>query len=483
MKKKILLQDLADFLDLREGLGKREADNFVRCFFEVIEDGLFQDKFVKIKGFGTFKLVAVSERDSVNINTGERFLISGHTKISFTPDTAMKELVNRPFAHFESVDLSDDTDVSEFEEIDQQMSAEEDEDDLDADDTDLTEEEDDDLNPDNADDSADEAEDETDEEEASDKSAPVDAPAAADKSLNDEAADEEDGLEEVEAGCPQPIENGNEGDEHNQPAEADNAAANGVELTSVVMIDDDNEEADSSDNHQTVQQMVADKAHTAEHNDTADADGAEEEIQVTVPRTISSHTDDDKAFHQSADMGYTYVEVPSRRKRNWWKISMLLLCQLLIMTVCYFAGYYRVLCPCSYTYLDKVMGVNHPAVSLAATADSALARKVDMDGADSVKTKQMAAETAKLAAKTADGAADTVQHAREKTEAQPKETANEATDKKTERPAFHVVKRGDNLSVISRKYYGSDRMVSAIMKHNKIKDANNIHLGMKLKLP
>ena len=114
MKKKILLQDLADFLDLREGLGKREADNFVRCFFEVIEDGLFQDKFVKIKGFGTFKLVAVSERDSVNINTGERFLISGHTKISFTPDTAMKELVNRPFAHFESVDLSDDTDVSEF---------------------------------------------------------------------------------------------------------------------------------------------------------------------------------------------------------------------------------------------------------------------------------------------------------------------------------------------------------------------------------
>lgn len=129
------------------------------------------------------------------------------------------------------------------------------------------------------------------------------------------------------------------------------------------------------------------------------------------------------------------------------------------------------------------MGVNHPAVSLAATADSALARKVDVDGADSVKTKQMAADTAKLAAKTPDGAADTVQHAREKTEAQPKETANEATDKKTERPAFHVVKRGDNLSVISRKYYGSDRMVSAIMKHNKIKDANNIHLGMKLKLP
>ena len=69
--------------------------------------------------------MAVSERESVNINTGERFQISGHTKVSFTPDSTMKELVNRPFAHFEAVDLNDDTDTKEFEVIDEEMEEEE----------------------------------------------------------------------------------------------------------------------------------------------------------------------------------------------------------------------------------------------------------------------------------------------------------------------------------------------------------------------
>ena len=88
MKKKILLQDLADFLDLREGLGKREADNFVRCFFEVIEDGLFQDKFVKIKGFGTFKLVAVSERDR-SISIQESVFLSADIPRFLLPPTPL----------------------------------------------------------------------------------------------------------------------------------------------------------------------------------------------------------------------------------------------------------------------------------------------------------------------------------------------------------------------------------------------------------
>ena len=114
MKKKLLLQDFSEYLVKSEGINKKDADKFVRSFFEVIEEGLLEDKFVKIKGFGTFKLVSVSERESVNINTGERFMISEHTKVSFTPDTTMKDLVNRPFAHFEAVDLNEDIDMKEF---------------------------------------------------------------------------------------------------------------------------------------------------------------------------------------------------------------------------------------------------------------------------------------------------------------------------------------------------------------------------------
>ena len=125
MKKKPTLQDFADYIAQSEGVDKTTAEAFVRAFFDIIEEGLIDDKFVKIKGFGTFKLVAVSERESVNINTGERFQISGHTKVSFTPDSTMKELVNRPFAHFEAVDLNDDTDTKEFEVIDEEMEEEE----------------------------------------------------------------------------------------------------------------------------------------------------------------------------------------------------------------------------------------------------------------------------------------------------------------------------------------------------------------------
>ena len=88
-----------------ETLDKKTCEAFARTLFEVVEEALLSDKFVKVKGFGTFKLVAVSDRESVNINTGERFQISGHTKISFTPDNSMKDLVNRPFAHFEAVDI------------------------------------------------------------------------------------------------------------------------------------------------------------------------------------------------------------------------------------------------------------------------------------------------------------------------------------------------------------------------------------------
>lgn len=108
MDEKMNIQDLVALLAERHGMSKRNAESFVKEFFLLIEEALEKDKYVKVKGLGVFKLIEVESRESVNVNTGERFEIQSHTKISFTPDPALKDLINRPFSHFETVVLNDD---------------------------------------------------------------------------------------------------------------------------------------------------------------------------------------------------------------------------------------------------------------------------------------------------------------------------------------------------------------------------------------
>ena len=104
---KISLSNIAEELAVKGGISREAADNFMRAFVETIEKGLQEDGMVKVKGLGTFKLQEVSDRGSVDVNTGERITIKGYRKVTFTPDSAMKELVNRPFAHFEPTELND----------------------------------------------------------------------------------------------------------------------------------------------------------------------------------------------------------------------------------------------------------------------------------------------------------------------------------------------------------------------------------------
>lgn len=109
MNEKLNIQDLVDLLAEKHGMSKKNADSFVKEFFQLIEESLEKDKYVKIRGLGTFKLIDVESRESVNVNTGERFEIQGHTKVSFTPEPALKDIINKPFSHFETVALNDDT--------------------------------------------------------------------------------------------------------------------------------------------------------------------------------------------------------------------------------------------------------------------------------------------------------------------------------------------------------------------------------------
>ena len=110
---KISIQDLSSVLVEKRGLSKKDASNFITEMFDIVQQELEKDKIVKIKGLGTFKIIDVDDRESVNVNTGERVLIESHGKITFTPDSLMKELVNKPFSQFETVVLNDGV---EFEE-------------------------------------------------------------------------------------------------------------------------------------------------------------------------------------------------------------------------------------------------------------------------------------------------------------------------------------------------------------------------------
>lgn len=104
---KLTIQDLATLLVEKNGCDLADAQRFVSAIFDVIQMGVEHDKLVKVKGLGTFKVIDVEARESVSVNTGERVLINGHSKLSFTPDATMKELVNKPFSGFETVVLNE----------------------------------------------------------------------------------------------------------------------------------------------------------------------------------------------------------------------------------------------------------------------------------------------------------------------------------------------------------------------------------------
>ena len=109
MNERLTIQDLTDLLAAKHSMTKKDAEAFVKEFFLLIEQALENEKTVKIKGLGTFKLIDVDSRESVNVNTGERFQIKGHTKVSFSPDANLRDTINKPFAHFETVVLNENT--------------------------------------------------------------------------------------------------------------------------------------------------------------------------------------------------------------------------------------------------------------------------------------------------------------------------------------------------------------------------------------
>lgn len=448
MKKKLTLQDFADYIAQSEGIDKTTAEAFVRAFFDIIEEGLNDDKFVKIKGFGTFKLVAVSERESVNINTGERFQISGHTKVSFTPDSTMKELVNRPFAHFETVDLNDDTDTKEFEEIDEEME-EEGLDEGDNTDIDAT------ATDENSDENANEGQNASDTTEthwANEEQEPT-VTATTSVTTADNAQNEPEQPVAIEDGKREPVvlEKGTDF-KCEKPAEQD--------------------EDKDSDGHND-EQVVPPTAQTDATERTHDEE--EKDIVVTTPAPINKQTTSSAGTdsqNTNASVGYTYSEVPGPHKRNWWKLTTTILGIFILMAASYFAGYYRMLCPNCNDNVDEPI-----------TADSSTASTLPPPPA---KAQPQPADTTKKSCPpndTAVKATTQTETTAPKTDDEQRPTKEEHAKETATRPATHKVKVGDNIYRIARKYYGSDEYAEKIIKANHLKDADNITIGMDLVLP
>jgi len=117
MENRITLANLADLLAKRTNVSGTESEAFLKSLFELISETLSGDEVVKIKDFGTFKLVPIQARESVDVNSGEKIEIPAHNRLSFFPATALKELVNKPFSHFESILLNEGIAFEGVEEV------------------------------------------------------------------------------------------------------------------------------------------------------------------------------------------------------------------------------------------------------------------------------------------------------------------------------------------------------------------------------
>ena len=444
MKQKLLLSDFAQWLSEKEGITKKEAQTFLRTLFQIVEQGLTDDQFVKIKGLGTFKLVTVNERESVNINTGERFQIGEHNKIAFIPDASMKEIINRPFAHFESVDLSDETDTAELDAVDEAVKQEF---------PPISEEE-----TSTAEESI-----PTTVEVITESSHPTSLPEKQ-KDVTEEVSEESNLTEEIPTEFAT-ITEGLEEKKAEEKAEETETLAQAEETEALAQAEETEAlaQAEETETLAQAEAVVITAKETASESQTPEEALTPEEtpIQVvsTSEKTDAMGTDAEISVSQPTTLTVSgaAVEEEEDTRRPWLRRTLMALFVLLLCTASYFAGYYRLLCP--------------PCASTAPTAPAA---KVQPDSAQAKKPQAAKKDSAAVSA-----ASQTVS----KPLNEAKDSVKQPQKQEEAVTRTHTIRVGDNLSRIARKYYGDDHYVDFIIRKNNLKNADNIHVGKVLVLP
>lgn len=484
MEKKILLQELSDILAEREGLTKKKADAFVKAFFDVVEEALEADKFVKVKGFGTFKLVAVGDRESINVNTGERIQIGGHSKISFTPDSYLRDLINRPFAHFQTVVLNEETEVEELDSVDRMMEE-------------LAEEEAGNVSreekpealsmPEQAEQPAvppvpempplpplpDEAVppplpfEQQDADAVCYTSEERNAPSAPAVSL-DEDMENPDGREQERAPATLP-------DAENAPAH-DEAAAASVEAGETT-VEPGGDEPDPSE-----------KTYLGE-----EAEPKPEEAAATTEEPEAAYGESQRHEEETTDDDVQTGSCERKKRRRFLATVAVV---VILMAASYFAGYFRLLCPCGGPAMPEKtqtvvlrQPVREPVAVLprtdsirtdtASRADSAdvgsepLSRPEKDEKPEDKATHELPADN------------------RQEAKSRPRETTSRPKLREARSGSYiitgtrenYTVRQGETLRSIALRVYGSKSFARYIIQHNSFDNPDNIAAGTVIRLP
>uniref|UniRef100_UPI004028A03B HU family DNA-binding protein n=1 Tax=Alloprevotella sp. TaxID=1872471 RepID=UPI004028A03B len=457
-----------------------ELDEFCSIFFESIEAGLLADKYVKIKGFGTFKLINVSDRESINVNTGERIQISGHAKASFIPDNDLKDLINSPFSHFQTVAINDETNLEEMSsiadddilEMEQALETEE----TDGEQTPLIESSDEEM-PEKEDLSllsqgvAKSVVQQGNAATAQSKVASPEPSASLDDGLGQDCVDNADsdvssneavGTEVTESsnrhvasdeeGCGLPFDKEKESTDDNAEKAKDSAS-----------VSQSGEPADAAFHH----------ASDARRADCESDNANQEEGYYS---SVSHTTGKPYPFR------YVLKVTRAMQRPNWWKVIAIFLFVSILLALSYFAGYYKVFCPPCEEGSDASQVVNvhqhntDTAANAAKAAEGDSAKVVQEDKKDSVAAMHNANVSAK-----------------ENVEAPQQDSA-----KKEELPvsyslkkkysisglqSIHKVKTNETLSMIARRIYGHKEFSKYIVQYNNISNPDNIVVGTALRIP
>lgn len=533
-EKKFQLQDLAEQLAREQGISSQEALEFVRTFFELTEEGILKDSLVKVSGFGTTKLVIVNERESVNIHTGERFQIGKHSKITFTPDNTLRDLVNSPFALLSTTTLYDDTPEEELDSV-----------------------------PIIEDDFSDDSEDTLTPEEVTNDSEQVQvAEALSSEAHNtslhtDDSTEVAKGLQSDESSTADVVPQESLSEE--LPSEDnDNVSveekisttefsittatdtiledcstqvdANAIEFTSSSTADDNLSSSTSSENtllqsstestesRQEEETLISTTTQDEELGKETTADLTSNPANVDVTLTTISAETENKPSHITNIQGEIHVTTDNlnhKEQHHRTRFNVLLVAFVLLLVVLsYFAGYYHWLCPnCPQSHVVPPTQLannaqHNPRVSDTVTtlpgknSDSTAKTPPPTDTSSSTSDAQTNDATAtsspektKKEEKAAPQATttQTIIVKSQHLSSQQKEQLLAKSRQWQQLPhgksiivgtyASHVVQTGESIPRLAKRYYGSSNYANYIVLFNHIKDPDVIKVGQQIKMP
>lgn len=480
MEKNALLQEIIACMAENGDYSQTELDEFCSIFFESIEAGLLADKYVKIKGFGTFKLINVSDRESINVNTGERIQISGHAKASFIPDNDLKDLINSPFSHFQTVAINDETNLEEMasiadddiSEMEQALETEE----TDGEQTPLIESSDEEM-PEKEDLSllsqgvAESVVQQWNAATAQSKVASPEPSASLDDGLGQDCVDNADSDVSSDEAV------GTEVTENSSMHVASDEEGGGLPFDKEKESTDDNAEKAKDSASVSQSGEAADAAfHHASDARRADCESGNANQEEGYYSSVSHTTGKPYPFR------YVLKVTRAMQRPNWWKVIAIFLFVSILLALSYFAGYYKVFCPPCEEGGNASQVVNahqhntDTAANAATAAEGDSAKVVREEKKDSVAAMHNETVPAK----------ENVEATQKDSTKKEKLPVSYSLKKKysiSGLQSIHKVKSNETLSMIARRIYGHKEFSKYIVQYNNISNPDNIVVGTALRIP